>query len=93
MGPLQCPGVRGNPPAHESVADALEYARYAAKRWRSYRKEGRTLSSSDELREAAAANNLNMMPFILDCVRAYSTLGEICNELRGVYGVYEEPNF
>ena len=30
---------------------------------------------------------------ILDCVRAYATLGEICDELRGVYGVYEEPAF
>ena len=34
-----------------------------------------------------------MMPSILDCVRAYATLGEICDELRAVYGVYEEPAF
>ena len=34
-----------------------------------------------------------MMPSILDCVRAYATLGEICNELRAVYGTYEEPIF
>jgi methylmalonyl-CoA mutase N-terminal domain/subunit len=34
-----------------------------------------------------------MMPFILDCVRAYATLGEMCDELRSVYGVYEEPAF
>jgi hypothetical protein len=26
-------------------------------------------------------------------VRAYTTLGEICDALRGVYGVYEEPTF
>jgi hypothetical protein len=36
--------------AHASVADALEYARYAAKRWRSYRKEDRTVRSAAELR-------------------------------------------
>jgi methylmalonyl-CoA mutase N-terminal domain/subunit len=45
------------------------------------------------LRDAAASGNLNMMPFILDCVRAYATLGEMCDELRSVYGVYEEPAF
>ena len=45
------------------------------------------------LREAAATNYLNMIPYILDCVRAYATLGEICGELRGVYGAYEEATF
>src|SRR6516225_1578751 len=47
----------------------------------------------EALREAAANDNLNMMPCILDCVRAYATLGEICDVLRDVYGVYEEPAF
>jgi len=47
----------------------------------------------DGLRLAAAANNANMMPRILECVRAYATLGEICDVLRDVYGVYEEPAF
>jgi methylmalonyl-CoA mutase, N-terminal domain len=32
----------------------------------------------------------NTMPFIIDCVRAYSTVGEICQALREVYGTYEE---
>jgi len=32
----------------------------------------------------------NTMPYILDCVRAYSTLGEICAALRDVYGDWEE---
>src|SRR5215467_11986346 len=31
------------------------------------------------LRSAAAAGDLNMMPYVLDCVRAYATLGEICD--------------
>ena len=37
--------------------------------------------------ELAAANT---MPFIIDCVRAHSTLGEICDALRDVYGGWEE---
>jgi methylmalonyl-CoA mutase N-terminal domain/subunit len=32
----------------------------------------------------------NTMPYIIDCVRAYATVGEICDALRGVYGTYEE---
>jgi methylmalonyl-CoA mutase N-terminal domain/subunit len=32
----------------------------------------------------------NTMPFIVDCVRAYATVGEICDALRQVYGTYEE---
>src|SRR6058998_228406 len=47
----------------------------------------------EDLRRAATANNVNMMPGILECVRAYATLGEICDVLREVYGVYEEPAF
>jgi methylmalonyl-CoA mutase N-terminal domain/subunit len=32
----------------------------------------------------------NTMPYIIDCVRAYATVGEICDALREVYGTYEE---
>ncbi|HEU5233771.1 MAG TPA: methylmalonyl-CoA mutase family protein [Terriglobales bacterium] len=35
-------------------------------------------------------SNANTMPYIIDAVRAYATVGEICNALREVYGVYEE---
>jgi methylmalonyl-CoA mutase N-terminal domain/subunit len=39
---------------------------------------------------AAAGEDRNLMPAILDCVRAEVTLGEIANALRGVYGEYRE---
>jgi methylmalonyl-CoA mutase N-terminal domain/subunit len=35
----------------------------------------------------------NTMPYILDCVRAYATVGEICEALRDVYGTYEESSW
>jgi methylmalonyl-CoA mutase N-terminal domain/subunit len=35
----------------------------------------------------------NTMPHILDAVRAYATVGEICEALRDVYGTYEESSF
>jgi methylmalonyl-CoA mutase N-terminal domain/subunit len=42
-----------------------------------------------ELR-AAAAGTENTMPAILNCVRAYCTVGEMCDVLREVFGVYQE---
>jgi methylmalonyl-CoA mutase, N-terminal domain len=42
---------------------------------------------------SAAATNKNLMPYILECVRAYVTLGEMCTVLRRTFGTYEEPAF
>ncbi|GAB4450429.1 MAG: methylmalonyl-CoA mutase family protein [Chloroflexi bacterium OHK40] len=39
---------------------------------------------------ASAQSGENTMPAILDCVRAYCTLGEMCDVLREVFGVYQE---
>ncbi len=35
---------------------------------------------------------VNTMPFIIDAVRAYATVGEICEALREVYGTYTETS-
>ncbi|MGE3275569.1 MAG: methylmalonyl-CoA mutase [Vicinamibacterales bacterium] len=43
----------------------------------------------DTLRETARGTG-NTMPAILDCVRAYATVGEMCDALRDVWGEYEE---
>jgi methylmalonyl-CoA mutase N-terminal domain/subunit len=43
-----------------------------------------------ELREAAKGTS-NLMPYILNSVRNYATLGEICNTLREVFGEYQAP--
>ncbi|MBI4747637.1 MAG: methylmalonyl-CoA mutase family protein [Acidobacteria bacterium] len=40
-----------------------------------------------------AHGTANTMPLILDCVRAYATLGEICDCLRPAFGEYKEPAF
>jgi methylmalonyl-CoA mutase N-terminal domain/subunit len=39
----------------------------------------------------AAADGDNLMPRILDCVRAYATLGEMCSTLKEEFGEYKEP--
>jgi methylmalonyl-CoA mutase N-terminal domain/subunit len=41
------------------------------------------------LRRAAEGSD-NLMPFIYDAVKAYATLGEICEAMRTVFGAYEE---
>lgn len=40
---------------------------------------------------ATARGEGNLMPAILDAVRAYATLGEICGELRKTWGEYRAP--
>ena len=46
----------------------------------------------ETLREAAQGAE-NLMPHVLDAVRAYATLGEICGVFREVFGEYREPVF
>ena len=41
------------------------------------------------LRKAAEGKD-NLMPFLYDAVKAYATLGEICDAMRDVFGTYEE---
>jgi len=41
------------------------------------------------LRKASKTNE-NLMPFILDAVKSYATLGEICDAMRDTFGTYEE---
>jgi methylmalonyl-CoA mutase, N-terminal domain len=43
----------------------------------------------ERLRKAASGDE-NMMPYILECVHSYATLGETCQVLRDVFGEYEE---
>jgi methylmalonyl-CoA mutase N-terminal domain/subunit len=37
-------------------------------------------------------SDANTMPYIIEAVRAYATVGEICQALRDVYGTYEETS-
>ncbi len=46
-----------------------------------------------EALSSAAATDQNLMPFLIECVRAYATLGEMCDVLRRVFGTYQEPAF
>jgi methylmalonyl-CoA mutase N-terminal domain/subunit len=54
---------------------------------RNNQKLGRYLN---DLRKAAESDE-NLMPYILNCIRSYGTLGETCGILREVFGEYEDP--
>lgn len=56
---------------------------------RASRNNGAVGRALDALRQTASGSG-NTMPAILDCVRAYTTLGEMCDVLREVWGEYEE---
>ena len=55
------------------------------------RRDGGASSAALERLSAAARGTENLMPAILDAVRAYATLGEICGELRQTWGEYRPP--
>ena len=56
------------------------------------RDNGRLGQALDRLRLACQGAE-NTMPHLLDCVRAYATLGEMVGVMKEVFGVYEEPTW
>jgi methylmalonyl-CoA mutase N-terminal domain/subunit len=61
-------------------------------RVRKLRDNGRVGQALDRLRLACQGSE-NTMPFILDAVRAYATLGEIIGVMKEVFGTYDEPTW
>jgi methylmalonyl-CoA mutase N-terminal domain/subunit len=59
---------------------------------RAERDAGRVGQSLDRLRIACQGTE-NLMPYILDAVRAYATLGEMTDVMKSVFGTYQEPNW
>jgi methylmalonyl-CoA mutase N-terminal domain/subunit len=47
-------------------------------------------SSLSALKQAAAKDDVNLMPLIVDASRAYTTMGEMCDALREVWGIWRE---
>jgi methylmalonyl-CoA mutase N-terminal domain/subunit len=59
------------------------------KKLRKERNAAKVQNHLQRLRKAAKGDE-NLMPFILDCVHSYATLGETCDVLRDVFGEYKE---
>ncbi len=74
------------------VIDDQAHERQCAKlrRVRAQRDDARVRENL-RLLESAARGSENLLPAVLDCVRSYATLGEMCDTLRAVFGEYKEP--
>ena len=71
----------------DDTATARQMARLAEVKAR--RDPAAVARALDAMRRAAEGTD-NLMPPILDAVRAYATLGEMCDALREVWGEWEE---
>ncbi len=80
--PLRIPLLRVDPQGERRQRERLA-------RLRRERDQGAVGNALAALREAAAGQ-ANLMPTILDAVRAYATLGEVCRVLREAFGEYRE---
>ena len=54
------------------------------------RDESKYSNALENLRKAAEGQE-NMMPYIIEAVKAHATLGETCDVLRDIFGEYDEP--
>ncbi len=80
--PLAIPILEMDPNGYKRQAERLAELRKT-------RDNGRTGQALDKLRIACEGTE-NTMPYLMDCVRAYATLGEIISVMKEVFGVYEE---
>ncbi len=82
--------------SEEKPLDILQIDENVAVRQTARLKKLRAERSQDEVARqlqalrTAAQGTENLMPHIFSAVKAYATLGEICDALRDVFGVYEE---
>jgi methylmalonyl-CoA mutase N-terminal domain/subunit len=73
------------------IDPAIEKAQHERLRNLRARRHDRAVSGALKGLQQAAREEGNLMPGILEAVRAYATLGEICDALREIYGEYREP--
>ena len=72
---------------HRHLEDVAAQQAAALQALRAERDAARAGRALDELRRAAAGD-ANLMPPLIEAVRAYATVGEICGLLREVFGEY-----
>jgi len=81
--PLSIPLLEMDPAGYERQVKRLEEVRET-------RDNGRVGQALDRLRIAMEGTE-NTMPFIMEAVHAYATLGEIIQVMKETLGIYEEP--
>ncbi len=75
------------------IEDAVETGQSEKLRRLKRSRNNRAVKARLENVLTAARRGDNLMPSIIDAVREYATLGEICDIFREVYGVYRDPGY
>jgi len=70
--------------------EALEGAQAERVRALRARRDGAAADAALVRLRAEAASDVNLMPAIVDAAGAYVTLGEMCDALRDVWGIWRE---
>ena len=83
--PLTIPLLEMDPQGYQRQVSRLEQVRKT-------RDNGRVGQTLDKLRIACQGTE-NTMPYIMEAVHAYATLGEIIGVMKEVFGTYEEPTW
>ncbi len=83
--PYEIPILRMDPQGYRRQVERLV-------KLRAERDNGRVGQALDRLRIACQGTE-NTMPYILEAVRAYATLGEIVGVMKSVFGTYQEPTW
>ena len=55
-------------------------------------RNGREVAAALSALEKAAGDRKNVMPFLVDCCKAYATIGEMARVFRDVFGEFDEPS-
>lgn len=76
--------LRINPKAEKEQLSELKKVRS--------KRDGDQVKQALEVLRDAAKSDTNLMPPIIDAVKVYATLGEICGVLREVFGEYKAPD-
>jgi len=83
--PVMIPILEMDPQGYQRQVSRLEQVRHE-------RDAGRVGQALDRLRIACQGSE-NSMPYLLDAVRSYATLGEIINVMKETFGIYQEPTW
>lgn len=77
--------LRINPEIEKTLVERINHIR-------KQRNQCKVKEALNKLQNAAEKENVNLMPFVIEAVKEYATLGEICNTLREVFGEYKPPS-
>ncbi|MCJ7767248.1 methylmalonyl-CoA mutase family protein [Candidatus Bathyarchaeota archaeon] len=74
-----------NPAIEKKLVEQLNHMK-------NQRNKARVNEALGKLRVVAEKESISLMPCIIEAVKEYATLGEICDSLREVYGEYKPPS-